>query len=805
MKIKFDRPVVWAIALCAVALAGCDAVKDVRSEPATELPAQKVALTGVINGLGGGRGITMRYHPSAVATSFVGADPSVPTDTPVPIQFTFGALDEGTAYSIEITGQPFGKACQPVSGHTGTLARGQEAHIVIDCTPNIPRHDLTVQIPPTPAVFSGLPGAKVTLHTGEQVRAQQVSPGQTSVTFPGALFSAAGQPVALTYTVGASFIDSEGNESRCRVTNPTGSNPTTHVTNVIVGASATTTELACQFTMTGSVAYNPVPGGSAASGAIPGGLLLEVRDTQARVKATHEVSEYGQFTIGGIDQPELFSSNVEAIFDVVVARHPVGHACVVGDGGAVSFYRTGTFNPVNVTPVAAPAAGNARAWGTRLNVFCRALPAAGHELAGTYRLTSSTWRPAPTAGNPDPAPLTARFDNYDWTTQNLGSSNMLTFFSDGTFLYGTHAYIAGTMPDFQSAAPYSVQVEHGFYDYDPASGTLMFTLITDTNPTIVYPTSYSPIPNVVWNASRAGTPGLSAAPGAIETGQPVPGAGIGLWTAVMNNVQKDTVTFGHGRNPSQTLGRITGTFGTTPSLDWELTEPQSLEREMTGTWVSRDHRRFWVWDYLTYFGTHVGVVGGAPSLNDACFTVGDVEASHGIYTRRGTVTGCYAFNRPARGAAYLFSYIETVDFHLTDSTVSTNTFMGVASLGTANWPSNPTFPNYLSGSRLVPQFGTTALAVLPGFVGRIPGGQTAADGRSPSPVFYKIAPASTFAAEVATTIFPEVGEPASRYFDDLDEVGPFTDWCQTEILGIRASLHGNPLNYPVYLCRTRVE
>lgn len=212
-----------------------------------------------------------------------------------------------------------------------------------------------------------------------------------------------------------------------------------------------------------------------------------------------------------------------------------------------------------------------------------------------------------------------------------------------------------------------------------------------------------------------------------------------------------------------------------------------------------------MWDYLTYFGTHVGVVGGAPSLNDACFTVGDVEASHGIYTRRGTVTGCYAFNRPARGSAYLFSYVETVDFHLTDSTVSTNTFMGVSSLGTMNWPSSQAFPNYLSGSRLVPQFGTTALAVLPGFVGRIPGGQTAADGRSPSPVFYKIAPASTFAAEVATTVFSEVGEPASRYFDDLDEVGPFTDWCQTEILGIRASLHGNPLNYPVYLCRTRVE
>jgi hypothetical protein len=109
----------------------------------------------------------------------------------------------------------------------------------------------------------------------------------------------------------------------------------------------------------------------------------------------------------------------------------------------------------------------------------------------------------------------------------------------------------------------------------------------------------------------------------------------------------------------------------------------------------------------------------------------------------------------------------------------------------------------VGGSRLAPQFGTTALAVLPGFVGRIPGGQSAADGRSPSPVLYMIAPAATFAAEVATTTFDDINEEAAEYFDDLDEVGPFTDWCQTEVLGIRASLNGEPINYPVYFCRTR--
>jgi hypothetical protein len=801
-----NRTAVWAVVTGALALlAGCDAVKDVRSEPATELPRQRVTLTGTINGLGGGRAITLRYHPSAAPTSFIGADPAVPTDEPEPIPFSFGALEEGTPYSVEITSQPYGKQCQLSSGQSGTLAMGQAAHVVIDCVPNIPRHDLVVTIPPTPEVFSGLPGAKITLYTGEQMREATVTPGQTQVTFPDSMWSAAGQPAAFTYTVSASFIDPDGRESRCRVTNATGSNPTSDVTNVIVGLSANTTERACQFTMRGSVEYNAPPGGIAETGALPGGLLLEVRDTQGNVRASHEVSEYGIFTVGGEANPTLFSSNVSAVYDVVVARQPEGRACVVGDGGAVSFYRSGTFNPSNVEPLAQPgAAPNTRAWGTRLNIFCRALPAAERVLAGTYRLTSSTWTPAATASVPNPVPITARYDNYDWTVQNVGSSNMLTFFDNGTFLYGSHGYQSGSLPDFTAASLYTVQVEHGFYDYDPVTGTLQFTLITDTNPSIVYPTSFGAISNVVWNAARTGTPGLSAAPGAIETGVPVVGGGIGLWTAVMNNVQKSTITFGHGRNPTQQLSRITGRFGSSPSLDWELTEPQSLPGEMTGTWVSKDYRRFWVWDYLTYYGTHVGVANGAPSMNDACFTMASVEASHGIYTRRGTSTGCYPYNRPARGTAYLFGFSEAADFHLTDTTVSTNTFVGVASLGTRSPPAGQMFPDYLSGSRLVPQFGTAALAVLPGFVGRIPGGQSAADGRSPSPVLYLIAPAANFAAEVASRQFTDIGEPASRYFDNLDEVGPF-DWCPTEVLGIRASLHGNPIDFPVYFCRTRAQ
>src|SRR5690606_31952871 len=129
---------------------------------------------------------------------------------------------------------------------------------------------------------------------------------------------------------------------------PSGSNPTANVTNVIVGASASTTELACQFTISGSVAYSSPPGGASETGAIPGGLLLEVRDTKGVVKATQEVDAYGTFMFGGTTTPTLFSSNVNSVYDIAVARHPTGRVCVVGDGGAASLYRTGTSNPVNI-------------------------------------------------------------------------------------------------------------------------------------------------------------------------------------------------------------------------------------------------------------------------------------------------------------------------------------------------------------------------------------------------------------------------------------------------------------------------
>jgi hypothetical protein len=187
-------------------------------------------------------------------------------------------------------------------------------------------------------------------------------------------------------------------------------------------------------------------------------------------------------------------------------------------------------------------------------------------------------------------------------------------------------------------------------------------------------------------------------------------------------------------------------------------------------------------------------------MNDACFTMPDGKAGHGLYTRRGSVTGCYPFDRPLPGALFTVGFEQSVDFHLTNVTSQTNTFVGVAGLNSFN--PNGTVAN-VTGSRLVPQFGTTALAVLPGFIGRIPGGNVAADLRSPSPIMFLIAPAGQFAQRAASTYFTDTARNASDYFDDLDEVGDFTSWCSGDILGIRTTLNGDPANYPIYLCRNR--
>lgn len=349
-------------------------------------------------------------------------------------------------------------------------------------------------------------------------------------------------------------------------------------------------------------------------------------------------------------------------------------------------------------------------------------------------------------------------------------------------------------------------------------GRLSFSPIVDTNPSQTFPAGFSNANN--WGVdgsfgllpSVSGTPGISASPGsprlryspATVSTSTTTGQTTYITEPTMREVEvgsaglrldevddEGNVVIPDGVPPVNAIVRtLTGRWGAAGTaavtnggsttlipattgnsrLDWILEEPPQVANEMTGTWISQDHRRFWVWDFRTYYGFAVGVLGGGTNLNDACFTMEDVRAHSGLYTRRGTITGCYPFNRPSNVAG-----------------ASGTTY----AVGTKE-----------SRQMVVPPPGTGALAdytstnagQLPGFIGFIPGGVSAFDGRSPSPTYFHIAPAATFFDTAKARLFPENFPVAASPATDLS-------WCDTEVLGIRATSHDIPINYPVYLCR----
>jgi hypothetical protein len=558
------------------------------------------------------------------------------------------------------------------------------------------------------------------------------------------------------------------------------------------------------------------------------GLKLQLRDLQARVieeltvgactPASAAVTTTTQTTTLGATVPvptpvlpagspctykfatPIRSSATDGVYDIVVSEQPTGQSCIVVNGGSVSVFTTGLTPPASAT---------------NANVFCRALPAANKQLQGIFRLQSTTFVPNAITGSP--APLVSTWRPFDLTQWNTASSNMMAFYNNGTFLYGTHANGA--------------QVEHGFYDYDPDAQTMRFTSIVDTNISTTFPANFSPLPTIppgstftqITNLFTT-TPGLSALPNPIRQN----GTGFAASHAAMTGVTLGTANSGLG-----TVRTISGTFGADPAgitsyalnttvacsvaapclnpttgalitagtcttadpcvnatsgqppvttgskciapaaacympnyayrVSWTLQEPPQVEDEMTGAWLGKDGRRFWVWDFRTYYGTSVGVLGGSPSMNDGCFTMEDLHVSEGIYTRRGSGTGCYPYARPANdpvtGAAGQF-------------------FVG----------NNGTFPGYLALGAESVDFSLTPLTSLPGYTGRMPGGEPAPGTSSPSPIYFRVAPAGSFFTSENELYFPSAGQS--------------TSWCNTEILGVRATANGFPINYPVYFCRT---
>lgn len=709
-----------AAALMSFGLAGCDSFTTVDEDPYANLPPVTRVLDGQITGLGSRRSVTLAYdNDPAHQKSFIAAAPYEPNVGLAMVPFSFGALPAGTEYNIRVIENPYGKTCSVVGNGQGVIdADTPVPDIQIQCVNSLPRYDLVVNLPADPTLFTGLPGARVQVRTEEEWIDVGVQPGQTQLVFPGILMNATGQPNPFQWTVTANTTENN-TTSKCTVTNSQ-ANVTANgnVTTPVVGNPAAPTQPACRFRIMGNIGYSARAGEVYAPTAIDG-LELELRNLKGGVVETLPIPTCTPATATATCDYQFVleaRSDIRSIYDIAVSQHPAGQFCVVANGGAAFLYVASvTGNPVEVT---------------NAHIRCRALPQEANQLSGIYRLHETVWTP-----NSVTSPgtfVTSTWKPFDLTVHNTASSNMISFFRNGTFLYGTHAN--------------GIQVEHGFYDYDPVNQRIRFTIVTDTNPSTTFPANFGP--GASPNPTAAGqiptvVPGISASPG------PVVSNG--------NNHQSLTnVVFGSVDTPLGSVRTLSGVFGldataptaAVPTVGWVLQEPVSVNGEMTGAWATRDARRFWSWDKRSDYGLGVGVTGGAPSMNDACFELTPNNGSVGFYVRRPSNDGCYPWSRPMPGFTYSFGLAEIADFSL---------------------------PN---------------MGINLGFIGRIPGGNpiATADSRPPSPNHFLIAPAASY--PIDGTLFTAPPEP-------------FTTWCSTEILGIRPTQNGVPVEQPIYMCRTR--
>jgi hypothetical protein len=836
-----------AAALSVGVLAGCNAVEDVRSEPFIETPAATVVLQGSVTGLGSKRSLVLTNNGQfSDAVTVVSPTPeNAYVDDTFPVAFNFGTRpvrDENgnpVPYNIQISTQPYGRICSFRAGtvSSGILSADSPPNIAVECVPNpaVARYDLDVFLDPA---FASAPGATVRLRTEEAIYEQAVTSADIAagkMTFVGKLFngSGPGSPTGsppFVWTVNATTTIG-GTVNRCPMLRPTGTNPTANITL----STAAPRVGACSFTISGAVHYSR-PAGVIADPALGSGLTLELRDLNGFRKGTASVPA-GAFPADGIPvtfsntaspATTAFTSNPESDFQVVVTTQPVGQTCIAQDGGYVSLNSLVGLNPTNVTARGfttggveaaggVAAAANTPVAGTRLVLFCRNKPAVADQLHGIYRLTQTVaqiWTSTGTATTCASSALsscvtssrtvTSTWLPYDFTVQNTASSNIISFFDDGTFLYGTHHT--------------TNNVEHGFYDYSatlradngtPAAGTaaaqpgrLRFTIHTDGHPNTVFPGGFS-----IADPIATATPGISALPGALTyTGTvnvPAATRHANLGNVVKTNATgtaparitgtagsfggtaatNSTATFSFtGNIPAPNLTGTQTTASAASQVDWQLTEVSSVTGEMTGGWISQDYRRFWVWDKASTYGFHVGV-NGLPNLQSSCFVMENAVSPTGTYQRRSAQTQCFPINRPREGQ----SYGGTTDARDTAWVGVTHLFSTTASAG-AGAGAPTAAQNVFTG-----QYSTGALfARFPQYESRIPGAQTALDGRSPSPIYYHIAPAGSFFMSAPAEYFPQ---PAVA----LDT------WCDSDILGIRQTLNNVPFREPVYLCRTRAR
>jgi hypothetical protein len=189
-----------------------------------------------------------------------------------------------------------------------------------------------------------------------------------------------------------------------------------------------------------------------------------------------------------------------------------------------------------------------------------------------------------------------------------------------------------------------------------------------------------------------------------------------------------------------------------------MQEPISVAGQGTGTWYSADNRQFWVYDYTSSYGFHVGVSGGSNNLQDNCYIFGDFRDTSGFYAQRDVGSlNCNAISQ------FEFAAGATVDV-----------------------------PSSQGG---IP----VAITALPGFVGRMPGSIFSNATRAASPSYYHIGTPATFFAGADQFYFP--AKPTAN--------SPVTDlsWCATDVFGARESVNTVPFpgSPPVYFCRFRAN
>lgn len=507
-----------AAALCAATLAACNAVEDVDEGPTAALPGETAVLGGNINDLGTRRPLVLTLDGADACLVPVSAtDPSGPrilsecqffgiSDQKASV-FSFGAKPVGRSYTVAVKRQPYGKVCQFDSGGTTkTISLSASTpEIIINCAddPAVLHYTVAINIAPAAAAK---PGLQVMLTTENGTCPVNVN-GRSTITFSSTECPDGG---LTSYHRNATYIFDSG------ILNGTNRLPVTpwRVTASIPGATSlaprtacfvtggpqantggnindsgvatvrpsgniapgTLNVVACGFTVRAQADYSRGPTEATDPAIAPGdGITVLMRSQPygvdvASAKITSFANTFIPFMVpdaNGDPTATVYEaqSDINAFYELVVKQSPAGMACTAG-------FSTTSGNPSGVGTAAhstRTVAGNTDGFGILLRrpssgtvalqwvldkvVRCRRVAANPRPLRGSYwqYTTVTTTRSPIVTGAPGLTGSTAV------TTYNR---NILTFFEDGQYVYGTHN--GSTLTNGEG-------IETGFYAYNPST------------------------------------------------------------------------------------------------------------------------------------------------------------------------------------------------------------------------------------------------------------------------------------------------------------------------------------------------